>query len=225
MIPISEVIVRVILATVLGGVVGMERERSERAAGLRTHAMVGLGAAAFMIISAFGFKDILGTNAVVLDPSRVAAQIVTGIGFLGAGTIIFQREMVRGLTTAASIWAVAAIGAAIGGGMYVLAASTTVLTLAVLAGLKPVENRWFRARRNRSLTLLFDPHTTQLSDIESAIEAEGGYSLEQIIMLPGQSGESDRLDLVFSTGGAKNLSPLIDRLRRFSGVRQISSGR
>jgi len=114
-ITISEVLVRVLVATVLGGVVGIERERSERAAGLRTHAMVGLGAAAFMILSAFGFKDILGAQAVVLDPSRVAAQIVTGIGFLGAGTIIFQREMVRGLTTAASIWAVAAIGAAVGG--------------------------------------------------------------------------------------------------------------
>lgn len=223
MIPISGVVVRVCLATVLGGVVGMERERSERAAGLRTHAMVGLGAAAFMIISAFGFKDILGTQAVVLDPSRVAAQIVTGIGFLGAGTIIFQREMVRGLTTAASIWAVAAIGAAVGGGMYVLAGSTTALTLGVLAGLKPIENRWFRARRSRSLSLLFDPSTTPLSAIESAVE-EGGYSLDQIVILPGQSGESDRLDLVFSAGTTKNLSPLLDKLRRFGGVRQISSG-
>jgi putative Mg2+ transporter-C (MgtC) family protein len=197
MITVSAVILRVCVATVLGGVVGMERERSERAAGLRTHAMVGLGAAAFMIISAFGFKDILGTQAVVLDPSRVAAQILTGIGFLGAGTIIFQREMVRGLTTAASIWAVAAIGAAVGGGMYVLAGSTTALTLAVLAGLKPIENRWFRGWRSRSVSLLFDPNTTALSQIESVVE-EGGYSLDQIVILPGQSGESDRLDLVFS---------------------------
>lgn len=115
MITILQVILRVCAATVLGGIVGMERERSERAAGLRTHAMVGLGAAAFMLISAFGFHDILGAQNVALDPSRVAAQIVTGIGFLGAGTIVFQREMVRGLTTAASIWAVAAIGAAVGG--------------------------------------------------------------------------------------------------------------
>ena len=224
MITLSAVILRVCVATVLGGVVGIERERSERAAGLRTHAMVGLGAAAFMIISAFGFKDILGTQAVVLDPSRVAAQIVTGIGFLGAGTIIFQREMVRGLTTAASIWAVAAIGAAVGGGMYVLAGSTTALTLAVLAGLKPIENRWFRGRRSRSVSLLFDPNTTALSQIESVVE-EGGYSLDQIVILPGQSGESDRLDLVFSAGSAKNLSPLMDRLRHFAGVRQISSGK
>lgn len=133
MIPVSQILLRVCLATVLGGIVGIERERSERAAGLHTHAMVGLGSAVFTIISAFGFQDILGTGSVTLDPSRIAAQIVTGIGFLWAGTIIFQHEMVRGLTTAASIWVVAAIGAAIGAGMYVLAGSTTALTLAVLA--------------------------------------------------------------------------------------------
>lgn len=126
MIPLSEVAVRLLVATVLCGLVGMERERSERAAGLRTHAMVGLwglGAALFMVLSAFGFRDILGTPNVVLDPSRMAAQIVSGIGFLGAGMIIFQREMVRGLTTA-SIWMVAAIGAASGAGMYPAAAGT-----------------------------------------------------------------------------------------------------
>ena len=95
MIPVSQILLRVCLATVLGGIVGIERERSERAAGLRTHAMVGLGSAVFTIISAFGFQDILGTGSVTLDPSRIAAQIVTGIGFLGAGTIIFQHEMVR----------------------------------------------------------------------------------------------------------------------------------
>lgn len=224
MIPIIDVLLRVCIATILGGVVGMERERSERAAGLRTHAMVGLGAAVFMIISAFGFRDILGTPAVVLDPSRVAAQIVTGIGFLGAGTIIFQREMVRGLTTAASIWAVAAIGAAVGGGMYVLAASTTALTLGVLAGLKPIENRWFRGRHGRSLGLLVDPKTTSLSEIESAIEQDG-YTLDQIVVWPRQSGEFDHIDLLFSAGTTKDPNQLIDSLRHFAGVHQISSGK
>lgn len=222
MIPIVDVVLRVCVATILGGVVGIERERSERAAGLRTHAMVGLGAAAFMIISAFGFRDILGAPAVALDPSRVAAQIVTGIGFLGAGTIIFQREMVRGLTTAASIWAVAAIGAAVGGGMYVLAASTTALTLGVLAGLKPLENRWFRGRHGRSLGLLVDPNITSLSEIETVTE-ESGHTLDQIVVLPRQSGECDHIDLMFTAGTTEKLSRLIDRLRNFAGVRQISS--
>lgn len=222
MLTISDLILRVCMATILGGFIGMERERSERAAGLRTHAMVALGAAAFMVISSFGFKDILGSHAVVLDPSRVAAQIVTGIGFLGAGTIIFQREMIRGLTTAASIWVVAAIGTAVGGGMYVLATSTTVLTLAVLAGLKPVENRWFRGRRARSLSLLFDSSATSLSQIESAVE-QRGYSLDQIVILPGVSGQLDRVDLVFGLSNTKNLAAIIDNLRHIAGVRQIIS--
>ena len=115
MIPLSEIAIRLLVATLLSAIVGMERERLECAAGLRTHAMVGLGAALFMVLSAFGFHDILGNPNVVLDPSRMAAQIVSGIGFLGAGLIIFQREVVRGLTTAASVWVVAAVGAAAGG--------------------------------------------------------------------------------------------------------------
>ena len=223
MITILQVILRVCAATVLGGIVGMERERSERAAGLRTHAMVGLGAAAFMLISAFGFHDILGAQNVALDPSRVAAQIVTGIGFLGAGTIIFQREMVRGLTTAASIWAVAAIGAAVGGGMYVLAGSTTALTLGVLAGLKPLETRWFRHRHPRALYLLIDSTISLLAEIETTVEGQGQH-LEQIVIMRGESGSNDRVDLVLSAGNTRTLSQLIDALCRIEGVRQVGSG-
>ena len=222
MISISHIILRICIATVLGGIVGMERERSERAAGLRTHAVVGLGAAVFMLASAFGFKDILGAPSVVLDPSRIAAQIVTGIGFLGAGTIIFQREMVRGLTTAASIWVVAAIGVAVGGGMYVLAGSTTALTLAVLAGLKKVETRWFKARHPRSLRLLIDPSTTSLWELQSAVEKQG-HHLEQIMILPGEAGNTDRVDFTLSSTGTTNISSVIDSLRHINGVRQISA--
>ncbi|MGC2211345.1 MAG: MgtC/SapB family protein [Candidatus Korobacteraceae bacterium] len=221
MIPISHIVLRVCLATVFGGVVGMEREHSERAAGLRTHAMVGLGSSVFMLVSAFGFKDILGAPDVVLDPSRIAAQIVTGIGFLGAGTIIFQREMVRGLTTAASIWVVAAIGVAVGGGMYVLASTTTALALMVLVVLKKVEKRWFRARHSRSLSLLFDPNTTSVSELQSAVE-ERGHHLEQIVILPGEVGNTDRANITLNPATEKDIGLLMDRLRHISGVRQIS---
>ena len=98
------------VAAVLGALVGLERERLEWAAGMRTHALVSLGSALFMVVSIFGFSDILNERHVILDPSRVAAQVASGIGFIGAGTIIFRREVVKGLTTAASIWAVAAVG-------------------------------------------------------------------------------------------------------------------
>src|SRR5579884_826929 len=169
----EEMLLRLVLATILGAVVGVERERLERAAGLRTHALVGVGAALFMLVSAFGFADVLDKPGVSLDPSRVAAQVVSGIGFLGAGTIILQREMVRGLTTAASVWAVAAIGLAVGGGLYLAAIAATVLVLLVLAGFKPIEQRLFTRRRLRTLTLVVDRRQTSLYTIELAIQAAG----------------------------------------------------
>jgi putative Mg2+ transporter-C (MgtC) family protein len=114
-----------LLALVLSALVGLEREIRQKSAGLRTHTLVGVGAALFMLISKYGFTDVLETGRVILDPSRVAAQIVTGVGFLGAGLIFVRRDSVRGLTTAASIWVTAAIGAAAGAGLPVLSALAT----------------------------------------------------------------------------------------------------
>ena len=112
-------------ALLLSAAIGLEREIRQKDAGLRTHTLVGIGAALFMLISKYGFTDVLESRLVVLDPSRVAAQIVSGIGFLGAGLIFVRRDSVRGLTTAASIWVTAAVGAAAGAGLLVLAALTT----------------------------------------------------------------------------------------------------
>jgi putative Mg2+ transporter-C (MgtC) family protein len=127
-----ELVLRLAVAAILDALVGLERERLEWAAGMRTHALVSLGSALFMVVSIFGFSDILSERHVILDPSRVAAQVASGIGFIGAGTIIFRREVVKGLTTAASIWAVAAVGLAVGGGMFLAAVSATLLALALL---------------------------------------------------------------------------------------------
>ena len=117
MMPEQQIILRLLVSAVLGSVVGLEREGLNWVAGLRTHMLVCVGSTLFMIVSAFGFADIIGNERVMLDPSRVAAQVVSGIGFLGAGTIILRREVVRGLTTAASLWSVAAVGLAVGGGL------------------------------------------------------------------------------------------------------------
>jgi putative Mg2+ transporter-C (MgtC) family protein len=114
-------------ALLLSAAIGLEREIRQKDAGLRTHTLVGIGAALFMLISKYGFTDVLENRLVVLDPSRVAAQIVSGIGFLGAGLIFVRRDSVRGLTTAASIWVTAAVGAAAGAGLLVLAALTTAI--------------------------------------------------------------------------------------------------
>jgi putative Mg2+ transporter-C (MgtC) family protein len=113
------------LALVLSALIGFEREMRQKSAGLRTHTLVGVGAALFMLISKYGFTDVLEPGKVIVDPSRVAAQIVTGVGFLGAGLIFVRRDSVRGLTTAAAIWVTAAIGSAAGAGLPVLAAAAT----------------------------------------------------------------------------------------------------
>jgi putative Mg2+ transporter-C (MgtC) family protein len=113
------------VALLLSVAIGLEREVRQKDAGLRTHTLVGIGAALFMLISKYGFTDVLEDKLVVMDPSRMAAQIVSGIGFVGAGLIFVRRDAVRGLTTAASIWLTAAVGAAAGAGLLVLAALTT----------------------------------------------------------------------------------------------------
>ena len=129
-----DALLRLTFACALGGVIGFERELRDREAGIRTHLLVSLGSALFTIVSAYGFHEFLthGGNIVRADPSRIAAQIVTGIGFLGAGAIIREGLSVRGLTTAATLWVVAAIGMACGAGYYWPAAATTVLTLVAL---------------------------------------------------------------------------------------------
>ena len=133
--------VRLIVALVLGAVVGVEREYHGHPAGLRTMATVSLGSCLFTLV---------GVLPMHTDPTRVAAQVVTGIGFLGAGAILRSGTSVRGLTTAAAIWVVAAIGMAAGFGYFILASVTAILVLIFLAFLRPVEARWFKDREPES---------------------------------------------------------------------------
>jgi putative Mg2+ transporter-C (MgtC) family protein len=142
-----ELVLRLALAALLGAVIGVEREWRDRTAGLRTHMLVCLGSAVFTIVSAYGFSEWYDSipadqrTTVVSDPTRIAAQIVTGIGFLGAGAIFRSDDGVRGLTTAASLWMMAAIGLATGAGYYELAVASTVLMLLVLVALRQVSGR------------------------------------------------------------------------------------
>ena len=131
-------LLRLAVAALLGGAIGLERELDEKAAGLRTHMLVASGSALFTIVSAYGFHAFLagGGNVVRLDPTRIAAQIVTGIGFLGAGVIFRQGFTVRGLTTAASLWIVAAVGMAAGAGFW---AGAVIATAVAIVSLRPLE--------------------------------------------------------------------------------------
>lgn len=145
-------IFRLFVAGLLGGAIGLEREYRAKEAGFRTHFLVSLGSALFMIISQYGFDTVLAeASQASFDPSRIASQVVTGIGFLGAGAIIFQKHVVKGLTTAAGIWVTAAIGLTCGSGLYLLATATTVLVLICLEALHMVLHRF----GTRALTITY----------------------------------------------------------------------
>lgn len=146
----STVLVRILVAAALGGVVGVERELRDQPAGFRTHMLVSVGACLFTMVGAFGFQAFTGgtdSQRIQADLTRVASQIVVGIGFLGGGTILRHGATVRGLTTAASLWVTAAIGLAVGMGFYFGATATSILAVVALAGLKPIERRFMKGVR------------------------------------------------------------------------------
>jgi len=151
-ISFGEIALRLFVALLLGGLVGFERESHNRPAGFRTHILVCAGAALIMMLSAYGFTDMAG-NRYMVDPSRIAAQVVTGVGFLGAGTILQQRGSIRGLTTAASIWVVSGIGLAAGIGFYAGAVMTTFVVLVSLLLLGRIEKAILSQRRLKSLQI------------------------------------------------------------------------
>jgi putative Mg2+ transporter-C (MgtC) family protein len=223
MLATQEIILRLAAAAVLGGIVGLERERLEWVAGLRTHMLVCLGAALVMIVSAFGFADILGTPQVALDPSRIAAQVVSGIGFLGAGTILFLRqEVIRGLTTAASLWTVAAIGLAVGSGLYLAAICTTGLVVVILALVKPLEVLLFQRKRSRQMIVQIDRAQASLLQIESTLENDG-LGVSEITLRRGNTPAEDQVRFTFLRGVPKSiLLATVDRLNKVEGVRGIT---
>lgn len=216
--PTTEIMLRLLLAALLGSAIGIERERLTWAAGLRTHMLVCVGAALLMLVSSFGFEDALGGSHVVLDPSRVAAQVVSGIGFIGAGTILLRHDVIRGLTTAASIWTVAAVGLAVGGGLYLPAVAATVLVLAILAGLKPLESRLYRSQKvSGALTLEVDPTVASIADVESVIVLADAQ-VRRLAILPGATRGHQRLQLMVEANGLDDLARLQQRLAGIEGV-------
>ncbi len=169
----GEDLARLALAAVLGGAIGFERELREREAGLRTHLLVCLGSALFTIVSAYGFRDFLtsGDQVIRADPTRIAAQIVTGIGFLGAGAIIRQGLSVRGLTTAATLWVAAAIGIAAGAGYYSGAVLGTVVTLIALWPLRLAAYRVFERLRPEERSIVVQlRHGTRAAELLDVLE-------------------------------------------------------
>lgn len=221
MLPSTEIMLRLAVAALLGSLIGFERERLVWAAGLRTHMLVSVGSALIMIVSSFGFSDILNYENVSLDPSRVAAQVVSGIGFLGAGTILLRRDVIRGLTTAASLWTVAGIGLAVGGGLYFAAISATILILLILAGVKPFERRFLHKRQPRSLTVVMDHGALPLKVLEEML-ANGAISLRHVRVHPNNDTDTDEIEFSISRVPASTILEIVEPIRSVAGVRKIT---
>jgi putative Mg2+ transporter-C (MgtC) family protein len=216
-----QMLARLLAAAVLGSIIGADRERLVWAAGLRTHMLVSVGACLFMIVSAFGFSDILGTKNVVLDPSRIAAQVVSGIGFLGAGSILLRGEVVRGLTTAASLWSVAAIGLTVGGGLYVEAVGATIVIMIILAGIKPLEEKL--QHRNQSHEILVETEQGELS--VAALDAALGYRARRItryVATPSETPGLEDISITLARLSPKDVAEIERDLAALQGVRRVT---
>ncbi|AZQ53397.1 MgtC/SapB family protein [Burkholderia cenocepacia] len=214
-----ELLGRLLLAALLGSVIGLERERLNWAAGLRTHMLVCVGSALVMLVSTFGFEDVRGQNGVVLDPSRVAAQVVSGIGFLGAGSILLRGEVVRGLTTAASLWAVAGVGLAAGGGMVGASVGATAIVLAILAGVKPLERRFIAQRLQRTLLLVAERGGLTLGTLHEALGPGRVRVKRFIVQQSDDDPDTDDISVSFSRTSGPEFAAICETLQNIACVR------
>ncbi|MDQ5811313.1 MAG: MgtC/SapB family protein [Actinomycetota bacterium] len=230
----GEVAIRLLITAVLCGVIGFERETRDQSAGFRTHILLGLGAALFTLVSAYGFTAFTeaalrsGGRGIQFDPTRIAAQIVTGIGFLGAGAIIRQGMDVRGLTTAASLWAAAAIGMAVGAGYYFGAAATTIIVIVALYVLREVRNRLLPRLRTDFgvMNVTFSDMGSEINEVVGTLERhsvqirslgaeiEGGRATYAIqLRIPPRRGMQEALQEISTLSGVERVS--------VSGLREV----
>ncbi len=230
----AEVAIRLLVTAGLCGVIGFERETRDQSAGFRTHILLGLGAALFTLVSAYGFTAFTeaalqsGGRGIQFDPTRIAAQIVTGIGFLGAGAIIRQGMDVRGLTTAASLWAAAAIGMAVGAGYYFGAAATTIIVIVALYVLREVRNRLLPRLRTDFgvMNVTFSDMGSEINEVVGTLERhsvqirslgaeiEGGRATYTIqLRIPPRRSMQEALQEISTLSGVERVS--------VSGLREV----
>lgn len=215
----GELVLRLVAALFLGGLIGLEREGHGRPAGFRTHILVCVGSALVMLVSAYGFRGLGPGVGATWDPARLAAQVVSGIGFLGAGTILREGPTVKGLTTAASLWVVAGIGLAVGIGFYLGAVVTTIVTATALIALDKVETRLLGTRRN-SLSLLMVDEPGQLARVAGSLGAHR-VNIRSIRIEEAGDGQVEVvLQVEFPPGLAH--PELLRELRAIPGVRQAT---
>lgn len=229
-----QAILDIVIALALCGVIGLEREWRQKSAGMRTHTLVGVGAALVMVVSKYGFFDVLG-NDVVLDPSRVAAQIVSGIGFIGGGVIFVRRDIVRGLTTAATVWLAAAVGMAAGASLRLIALAVTVIYLIVVFGFNKIVRALPRSRFAFSvLRVTYQDGRGLLRTIVQMCTEKGYFIAGLDLLRNGRAGRGredndddveaiddpnkDRVVVLIELEGHRDPGVLVQELSALSGV-------
>ncbi|MDD5424541.1 MAG: MgtC/SapB family protein [Candidatus Omnitrophica bacterium] len=213
-----EMILRLCIAALLSGLIGYEREIHGRLAGFRTHILVGVGSTLIMLTSMHIFEIYKGVANP--DPGRIAAQVVSGIGFLGAGTIIRFKASVRGLTTAASLWTVAGIGLAVGAGVFVPAAATTVIVLSALFFLNRLEKLLIRKDWYRSLEIVCGPDASQLEMIRSVL-SEYDVEIKDFDVRKSSCSDEMLLRINCKLLSNENDNDITSRIRQLKGVSKV----
>jgi putative Mg2+ transporter-C (MgtC) family protein len=220
----GDLVLRLGTAALLGSLIGLERQRLDKTAGLRTHMLVSVGSALVMIVSSYGFGQVLDPGRVVLDPSRVAAQVVSGIGFLGAGTIVVRGASVHGLTTAAGVWAVSGIGLAAGGALYLAATAATAIMLVILAIIKPIEDR-LRGHGHGEWHVLSLTVTEPFAmDSLASRFRNAGVEFLGVRVRDGEKPGERAIELTCGAAPASAILRLAADLKSIAGVREVASG-
>ncbi|MFT3906747.1 MAG: MgtC/SapB family protein [Steroidobacteraceae bacterium] len=211
------------LAFVLSSLIGLEREFRAKSAGLRTHTLVGVAAALIMLVSKYGFGDLLVPGSVVLDPSRIAAQIVSGIGFIGGGLIFVQRDVVRGLTTAAIIWLTAAVGMACGAGLPLLALFVTAAHFLVVFGYSRLADRILS--EHAQIHVQFTPGKGAVEKVMQMCTGRG-YAIHELAVEQTEGvGEGESRTIRFRVTGRRGVTALVVAIADIKGVMAASAAR
>jgi putative Mg2+ transporter-C (MgtC) family protein len=218
-------VLRLLLATALAGLIGLEREVRDQAAGFRTHMLVSLGACLFAIVSAYSASAFLdpGSAAFRYDPTRIAAQIVTGIGFLGAGAIIRSGMSVRGLTTAASLWVVAAIGTSIGLGGYLVGSVTAAIAILALLLLRPVRSRLVKGLKKEHEEFVIE--ATEALELDKLIAEVAALPAKIDQIRTEEEGDTRTVTLVLTFAPGMKPESAVQALGRTPGVRNVDWAR
>lgn len=217
---VQAVFLRLAVAALLGSLVGFERHLADKSAGMRTHLLVSLGSALVMIVSAHAFNDVLSPGRIVLDPSRIAAQVVSGIGFLGAGMILRQSSQVHGLTTAAGLWAIAGVGLAAGGGLYFVAFAATALILLTLTAIKPLEERLDARHERHTLNLLVKQQEFSIENLESILKG-ADLAVKGLSIRRAQDPGERRVIIQLGRASRTKMLTLVERLHTESSICEV----